>query len=393
MAGRSAKDYIRAVFEPLVIAADRLDLLEQLKTADLPESKKARQFQKIKTFNFCDSNIVDLPNGGFLCLYSNDEGQFAALSSSGLNSQEEEEIERWVIDEDLELLEMDECTFLRLSYDLKGYMRLEDGFRAKSKARDAIDVIDINYIGHKFEDIYNMYQRVFIIKIPVNSTYYNCDIFNIASNLCCNHARLRSQIVDYEVSSLLLDILEVKYIVSENVFLAVTSSQWRHFFLEIYRYIESMFYLPWVLDLKSIASIPLRASELKKYARSSLDWREKERPSIKKLFSLIPRDAEIDSAENKIELFKEFKNSDEFNQEMLGNKIYNIRNSLVHHEDYDDPAPLSLLSSEWRALSIYLILIVLRLHNQYGRDLSLGATETQGDSAASSSSTPAHQPA
>ena len=83
MSGRDHKDYIRSVFEPLVRAATRPDLLDKLTTAAVIADRQDQQYEQFKTLALDRSDIVYLPNGGFAAIYRHSGGRFLAVSSAG----------------------------------------------------------------------------------------------------------------------------------------------------------------------------------------------------------------------------------------------------------------------------------------------------------------------
>lgn len=369
MAGRQVRNYIRSVFEPLAAAASRPDLLKKLKTADLAEERRETQYAQFASVKLDGSNIVYLPGGGFLAIYSHSGGRYVALSSSSLNSDEEDALSVWAAAAGLEESNLDESTFLFLSHDLKGYFRLNDNYRVANNALNAIDIVTTDYAGHAFEDLYSYYRPVYLFRIPESSFYFASDVFEIGTSLCCDNEPLRSHIIDSDISAVLSDLSNFKSLPQENLFQALTASQWRHVFLELYRCIEALFFLPWIVELKKSIPIQMRAFDLKSSCRASLRWREKEEDSIVSLFEMLAADKYLDAIEDKITVFIELKSLPSFSRGSLGRRIYKVRNGLVHHEDYEEPNKYKLDDAQWRFLSVYLGLALVQLHRKYERDL------------------------
>lgn len=370
MASRNYKDYVRSVFEPLAGAAGRLDLLEKLRTEPVPADRKDVQFERFKTFKIDQSDVVYLPNGGFAALYQHSGGRYLAVSSSGIIAQDEQNIIKWAIARDLDQDIFDECTFLCFAHELKGYYRLADRFRAPEEALNVVDVINDEYEYHNFSDLFSFYRPVLVIRIPEDNYYYNLDIFRITAELCCEIEPLRSAIIDGELASVLLKLAGSPAVPNENIFQAVTASHFRHAFLELYRCLESIFYLPWMVELKRVGDITTRACELKKTCRTALNWREKELPSMERIFELIPGSASLDALENESQLFKDIKGGKEFSRNQLGRRIYSIRNGMVHHEDYDEPNQYKPNDVQWRILSLYIANVIFDISKEFEWDLA-----------------------
>lgn len=370
MASRDYKVFVRSAFEPLAIAADRSDLLEKLRTENVSPDRQEVQYSRFNSFKVDQSDVVYLPNGGFVSLYYNGDERFIGVSSAGLISQDEENIIQWALDRRLEQDEFDESTFLCFVHYLKGYYRLADRFRAPEEALDVIDVVGVSYLGHSFSDLISYYRPVFVFRIPEDSEYRSVDIFRIAAELCCENVALRSGVVDQELAKVLGLLVTRPSVPNENIFQAITSSHSRHIFLELYRCLESIFYLPWMLQLKTAGGMQTRACDLKETCRFTLQWREKEKPSMERIFGLLPGSQELDRLEDAIDLFKDLKNADGFTRSQLGDRTYTIRNGLVHHEDYEKPNQYKPNDVQWRHLALYLATALLTITGTYERDLT-----------------------
>lgn len=370
MSGRDHKSFVRSAFEPLADAAGRLDLLEKLLTEPIPDNRKDEQYARFNSFEVDQSDVVYLPNGGFVALYSHRDGRYLGISSAGLIAKDETDILMWAADRHLEQESFDECTFLCFAHHLKGYYRLTDRFRAAEDALNVIDVVSDNYIGHAFSELILYYRPVLVFQIPQDSLYSTADIFRFAAELCCNNEAVRSAIIDQELASALFQLIESSPVPNENLFQAVTASHFRHAFLELYRCLESNFYLPWMIELKRTGGIHTRACELKNTCRVALQWREKELPSMEKLFALVPRSEKLDNLEDAVELFKDLKNGGDFTRNQIGKRLYTIRNGMVHHEDYEEPNQYKPNDVQWRFLSLYVAHVLLAITSTYARDLT-----------------------
>lgn len=376
MAGRNYKIFVESVFEPLAVAAGRPDLLPLLRTADVAPERQAEQFAKFRALQIDKSDIVYLPNGGFAALISTAGDNIVAVSSAGMNSQDELALQTWAANVGWVSTELDESTFIFLAHMLKGYYRLRDEFRSSEEALNEIDIVTDDYSGHQFTDLYRLYRPVFLFSVPADVSPYDGNIFRIGSELCVANASLRSQIIDETINSAIADLLAYSSIDSANLFQALTSAHWRYVFLEFFRVLESIFYLPWVLELKSAGGMEMRAWDLKASCRAALHWRESHKPSMERLFGMLVGNADLDSIEDQLECFKDIKNADGFKRSQLGARTYTIRNSLVHHEDYEDPTKYVLSDDQWRWLCLYLAKVVGSIYKEHERDLTPSAGVT-----------------
>ena len=370
MAGRDYKDFVRSVFAPLADAAQRPELLDRLTTAPVVEERKADQFSRFKTFKFDASEVVYIPNGGFVSFYNHSGVRFLAVSSSSFILKDESELADWAMGREIIDEALDESTFLCLAHYLKGYYRLADRFRAPEEAVDVIDVVDDHYSGHPFSDLISCYRPIFIYRIPPDNMMMDENIFDIASDLCCHIYSLRSALVDDELADAIKRLRALSTVPNENLYQALTASHYRHVFLELYRCLEAIFYLPWILDLKRSGGIDTRAIDLREVCRSSLQWREKELPSMEKVFALLNPNEKLDRLEDAIILFKDLKNAPDFSRVQIGRRIYAVRNGMVHHEDYDEPNKYKPDDSQWRSISLYVALVLEGIARTYQRDLT-----------------------
>lgn len=370
MSRLSYKTCVRSIFEPLALAAGRMDLLETLNTQPVASNRKHEQFRRLASLRIDTSDAVYLPSGGFVALYCHCGGRYLAVSSSALVADDENKLLEWASQREIEQDIFDESTFLGFAHFLKGYYKTVDRFRIKADATDVIDVVDVNYLGHNIDDLISYYRPVHVFKLPDDNPLQDHDIFDIASDVCCSVSSLRSVMVDEELSGAIDKLRLYSSVPNENLYQALTASHYRHVFLEVYRCLEAIFFLPWLLEFKKHGQIQARAVDLKLVCRSALLWREKEKPSIEQVFGLVSGDAILDSLESSIELFADIKNSDSFSRHQIGGRVYAIRNGLVHHEDYEQPNQYKPNNVQWRLLSLYVATILERIIRIYQRDLT-----------------------
>ncbi len=365
------KDVTASVFEPLANASGRIDLLPKLKTQDIPDDIRKVQYKRFNTVKLRGTNVAHLPGGGFLCLYEQMGGRYLAFTMPRLNEADDASVSQWGDELGFQQEEMDQSTFLFLCHELKGFFSIRSQYRRQQDALDIIDIIANDYRGHLFEDLYNVYETPYIFKIPKNNSMYGETISSYGFMLCSSFTGARSAIITNEVNNTIRELGTHSVISKDNLFQALTSTQWRHFFIEIYRCLESIYYFPWVLELRASGGFDVPISVLKAHCRSSLNWREREEPSISKIFGTVEPDGDTVALENAIKRFKQYTKNKTFKRDSIGREIYHIRNSLVHHEDYENPDKMQLTGKEWEEISLYISKILLKYVSDHTHEFTI----------------------
>ncbi len=354
------KDVTASVFEPLANASGRIDLLPKLKTKDIPDAIRNVQYERFGTSKLRGADVAHLPGGGFLCLYEHVGGRYLAFTMPRLNEADDAAVSQWGEWLGFQQEEIDQSTFLFLCHELKGFFSIRSQYRRQQEALDIIDIISNDYSGHLFEDLYNVYETPYIFKVPPENSMYDETISAYGFMLCSSFTGARSAIITNEVNNTITQLGTHPTISKDNLFQALTSTQWRHFFIEVYRCLESIYYFPWVLELRASGGFSVPIAVLKTHCRSSLNWREREEPSISKIFGSVDLDEDTVQLEKTIKRFKRHTKNKKFKRDSIGREIYHIRNSLVHHEDYESPDKMQLTGKEWEEISLYISKVLLK---------------------------------
>jgi len=363
-------DVVASVFAPLIQASGRTDLADKLRTEKIDASEQEQQYKRYNSVKLLGTNAAHLPGGGFLCLYEHADGRYLAFSVPNLNEADEQHVTDWSVKLGFEQENIDQSTFLFLCHYLRDLYSIKPAYRKLSAAADVLDVLGDDYQGHAFSDLIDFYQTVYVFRVPADNALYDADVSHHGFNLCCSFSGARSRIITQQINAAVIELGTYEHIPKDNLFQALTANLSRHYFLEMYRCIEALYYFPWVLELKDKGGIASTVSELKEYCRTTLNWREREEPSIRKIFGSVTLDGATTALEKEIELFKTFLNSRDFKRESLGKEIYRIRNNLVHHEDYENPQRIDFTVQQWEQLSIYVTLILLCYSREHSQDFS-----------------------
>lgn len=153
----------------------------------------------------------------------------------------------------------------------------------------------------------------------------------------------------------------------ENLFLAMTSSHWKHVVIELYRSVENLFSVPMAMEFKKTVGFSGSTRDLIKLCVQDLKWKRNERNSLIKLFSLWGKPKIMASEVMKIEAFNSLKvESDNF-IDSFGDKIYQIRNQLVHQFEFYQEAALS--SDDFDKLAVFVLDVIVDLYIYFDEEL------------------------
>lgn len=159
--------------------------------------------------------------------------------------------------------------------------------------------------------------------------------------------------------------INVDKIPKDNLFLSMSSTHWKHCFLELYRSIECIYSIPRAMELKEMAGFEGAALQLSTICERSLGWRRKEEDSLKKL---IGKYLEINSLpSNLITLLQSnYEMINPIKEDKVANKLYSIRNDLVHHT-YGNRGEID--ENEWIVWLDFLLKLSESLYQIYEKEI------------------------
>lgn len=368
MAGRDYKKYIRSAFAPIANLAGRESALDEFTTTDLPEERREEQFRLFRKIEVDRSKVIPLSGGGFLTVIKDEERELVLVSSVLLSNIECENLLS-TCEKNLVLIpqEYEEAIFLIAATEFNNFLRLSDGIRSKEAAIDFLDIVDQNYKGHDFYGLKDAYNSILVMECDKDNPLYNSEISNVTLAILSNIKELWSPIIDEEVGDAICKLRDIEWVDKSSLLQALTSSQWRHVFLEVYRCLESVFYFPWIRDFKKNGKINGRNRDILKLCREELKWFAKEEKSIARLFEMIHTD-ELEKLERRIAKLSEIQGNEEHKRSSFGRKLYSIRNTLVHHENKESTNIEYLTHEEIRDFTLYLAQFIHDFDASYGRE-------------------------
>ncbi|MBP7816191.1 MAG: hypothetical protein KA085_08705 [Phenylobacterium sp.] len=365
---RYLKHCVESAFAPFVAAAGGPNYAAQLTTADLPEERKAAQFSKFRSLKPFGGDPLYLPGNGFIARFAHSAGAFLCVSDHHLDDEGKEELNEWAAGEGLLEGALDEASFLVLCDELGGFYKPLGLNMKKERAENLLGVVNDAYEGHDINDIIEWYQSVSIFDIPEDHYALTANAYRIAAGLVSSNRAYRPEIIGDEMATAIHALNLLPNINPENLYFALTSTHWKHTFLDLYKCLEAIFYLPWTSVLRDSLKSELTALALAKECRRSLIWREREKVSIARLFETLPdlicKPPTLAAIAPLQDLVGNNANKDKY-----GERIYKIRNELVHQEDYEDPTPIEIPKNFWLPICLYLSGILKELYTSRAPDI------------------------
>ena len=359
-------DCVKCAFAPFVKASGRSDIKDKLKATPPPFAIRNEQFKKFGKLRSGDFMPLILPNGGFFFPFYIGDTRCFAFSSFVDDISINNALDNWLNENEAVIEFVDQSTFLFLSYFAQGYYTLLPEFQNRLRADEILSIAEFSgYAGHSIDDIILYYSPTYIISLPTDSLLIDADPFIVATDLLCIVPSFPSQIIDNEFSDEIHALLSFPSINVENLFLALTATRWRYAYLEIFRVLESILHVPWVIDLMKDLGNTSPLPEVYILLRKSLSWREMKGDSIERIFASMNSDSDLILEEHRIDIFYDLMSKDDFDRRNIGRRIYKIRNQLVHPEDYSDGSKLDIKENEFRLLSIYLAKILRKIYTTY----------------------------
>jgi hypothetical protein len=357
-----------ALFSEIADAAGRHDLIGKLRTVDLPPDRKDEQYAKLGQLRRFGTGPLQLVNSRFIGRFRDDNRIYLCVQTEGVNLEALDALEADLGEYDVDPTILDESTFLFLAHDFRPFYRVKPRFLQKDEADEVIAIgSDPSYSGHQIDDAVNFFERVSIFTISSDSLLATCGEWFIAAHIAAVAPIFRTGLISQDRVSDFRLLQGLGNVNPENIYYALTSIHWKQVFLEIYKCIEALYYLPWVLTLKNKYGYSETGLTIARQLREGLRWREKEVESIEALFGLLDERLVKNSGLAKTGPFADM-NFTTSKASAIGRRIYKIRNVQVHQEDYDDPSPLEISPECWPVVVQYMIVVAVRLYQENGAD-------------------------
>lgn len=236
------------------------------------------------------------------------------------------------------------------------------------------------YDGHNIDELKDYFEPIAFFSITSNSIYSARSTLETAYHIASfSHELINPKIIPFLASYRNLFSHEGSFM-KQNIFWSMTSTHYKHAFLELYRCVESIYTLPRALGLKAKTGLDIPGHIVAKICIEELGWRRKEEDSLLRVLRLVPT-----SHFQTLELQRlsqsnghEWEFSDPQTEargfESLAKFIYKIRNQMVHQFEADQE--ISVSSSDWPLLMELLITIIDYVFVQYAQELPQPSTAT-----------------
>ncbi|WP_455913818.1 hypothetical protein [Pseudomonas syringae] len=229
------------------------------------------------------------------------------------------------------------------------------------------------YQGHKIAELVEYLEPVVYYRLEVNSPMNGRSSAEVAYHI----ATYSEALVNPKLKCFIEGYRELlSYpgsFMKQNIFWSLTSTHYKHAFLELYRCIESVYTLPRALALKRKAGLTLAGHAVAKMCVEELDWRRKEEDSLKQIFRLIPisifqnLSLEFLNHENRLDWRFDDPTVNEKRAAKLAEYIYLLRNQMVHQ--FDTTKEILIRPSDWPILINLLICVISFTFTHYACEL------------------------
>ncbi|ODA35361.1 hypothetical protein [Veronia pacifica] len=277
-------EYIKSIFEPIVALA-KIGDIKKLKTAGLNPEIQSEQFERFDSLEVYSDEVITLRNGDFIAKLKCKDEYYIVISTEFFPSCDTDKLFDCIDNLNAQEHHIEECFFIKLCYHLQGFYKpsLENSQDRELEEKLALGHREEkeSYQGHEIDELIDVYRPIKVFKLDSNSVIPELGIWYLAAKLALYCPCLRSENINSDILSTANNIIELNSANYENIYLSLTSLHWKHIYLEVYRCIEGLYYLPWMLTLRDQIGTNKNAFELAKIVQESIKWREKEKESIK----------------------------------------------------------------------------------------------------------------
>ncbi len=224
---------------------------------------------------------------------------------------------------------------------------------------------------YDFTHVFKFFEPVIVYQVDDNSPFKSQDESQYEINfikLSGTYIIKNSQITSLDFSNETINKFEqifsegAENIPYENLVLSLLSTSWQYSFLDLYRCIERIFFIPKLKELHQNLNIQDTLIKFSADIEQYLGWRPKEDEAINKLIDNSPQDI--------IRILEEVKlHVNGTSDGKCGELIYKIRNSIVHFRAANQQ--LTLDDEYWNKLIRASLLIIEHWYNEYDDQLNM----------------------
>lgn len=229
------------------------------------------------------------------------------------------------------------------------------------------------YKGHDLDELLDFFEPIVFFEISPDSIY-SSRLVNEVAYYVASYSR---ELINPKLEPFLVEFRSLLShdgsFMKQNIFWSMTSTHYKHAFLELYRCVESVYTLPRALSLKSKTGLTLAGHLVAKICIEELGWRRKEEDSLFRVLSLMPvsrlqplalsRLPYVNSADWDFIL----PEANSKGVESLAKFIYKLRNQMVHQFDAENETAIT--NDDWPVLIDLLISVIDYIFVQYAAEL------------------------
>jgi hypothetical protein len=220
---------------------------------------------------------------------------------------------------------------------------------------------DPDYKGHDYTELLPYMDSLDVYLLPVNSILWDANLERIT----CYILSLDNSNLTIEYSDSLLELYSDISLVGGNsisyslMLNSLLSTNYKHSFLELYRIIERLFPLKYLIDFHEKSKSNLSFMEFSSTLEDVTNWRPKEDEALTKLF--------VEANEETISNYFVLPNVEIFNEGNESKGFYKLRNSIVHyranHQEY------SVSNDDWEKIIKGSLFLIDEYYSKYSRAL------------------------
>ncbi|MGM0824021.1 MAG: hypothetical protein ACQEUY_04780 [Pseudomonadota bacterium] len=365
--------YVESAFAPIKEKCEQRVNASYDKLQVLPPEDKRKQFRLFKSFRLNTSSVLQLRTGDFLFFFSCDDKEYVAVSVDHFDHSS--------LDELLELMEGLECSeeifehafFMRMCHDLKGVYYLSKHVTT-NEIENQLGLgkreISKDYYGHSADELIDLYSKVKFFGISRNSPIsFGEKKWKLAAKVILECRSLRPFFISDEIVESARYLYEIGNVKHENIYLSLSASHWKYTFLEIYRSLEALYYLPWMNLLRERIGVDAGAITLVKCVEE-IGWKKNEEQSIKKMIKEIPFSIIEEARLSDLQSFNDVSIEDtDASRSAIASNIYKIRNQSVHHEDYREREVVEMSAECWNRLCVFVYRVCGHYYSNFVSDI------------------------
>ncbi len=352
------RELCRSIVNPVALVTD-----SNVQEASLTLAASVRLIRALVDISPSREELVFGPGGGVCFKFTADGKNFLALSLRNFHAFEVDEVVNLLTGLGVNEVDFEDNHFLSFVSTHGKYLDVSREWLAQPKGlENRLDIKDV--FASSLEEVKQVYEDVRVFDL---SQAPDASLFGVLCSLATKFKTARSPFIPSEIIDISQRLIVLPNVPCENIYLSLSASHWKHSFIEIYRVVEGLYYFGWMHEMKRALNGVEAEYDLYLKFYDQISWRYKERPSIAKLFEVVPR--AILAAHDPVKIkslngrFDDKDNVAVMNR--FANLIYSIRNSNVHQAEAENEPLIDIDAECWPKLTCCLFLIVEHFYSTH----------------------------